>query len=136
MAGQKGRELLIKYDTGGGSFSTIAGLRSSTVTINNETVDITNKDSAGVRDLLEGAGVNSMTVAGSGVFLDETIVGAIRTAAKANSHVTLQFIVPGATAGGTYEGDWAIASFEEAGEYNGEVSYSMSFESDATITFS
>ena len=136
MAGQKGRDLLIQFDTGGSVFVTIAGLRSSTVTINNETVDITNKDSAGVRDLLEGAGINSMSISGSGVFLDETIIGTLRTKASANNHVTLRFVVPGGSAGGTYEGSWAIASLGEAGEHNGEVTYSLSFESDGVITFS
>ncbi len=45
MAAQKGSLVLIKADVSG-SQTTIAGLRSSSITLNDEMVDITTKDSA------------------------------------------------------------------------------------------
>ena len=78
MAAQKGSALLLKA-TLSGTESTVAGLRSTSMTINGEMVDITTKDSdalvsGGVtkaRDLLEGGGVSNMAISASGVFTDE-----------------------------------------------------------------
>ena len=41
MAAQKGKDLLIKIDISG-TYTTIAGLRSSSISMNDEQVDITN----------------------------------------------------------------------------------------------
>ncbi len=48
MAVQKGRNMLIKVNDGSSpeSFSTVAGVRSRTITINQELVDITDSDIA------------------------------------------------------------------------------------------
>ena len=75
MAAQKGSALLLKA-TLSGTESTVAGLRSTSMTINGEMVDITTKDSdalvsGGVtkaRELLEGGGVSNMAISASGVF--------------------------------------------------------------------
>ena len=45
MAVQKGSSFLLK-DNSGGSAVTIGGLRSTSMTINGEMVDVTNKDSS------------------------------------------------------------------------------------------
>ena len=48
MPAQKGKDLLLKADTtGGGSFTTVAGLRSRSIVFNSETVDITHQASSG-----------------------------------------------------------------------------------------
>ena len=48
MTAQKGRDMLLKIDsTGSGSFITVAGLRSNTLTFNTETVDSSSQDSTG-----------------------------------------------------------------------------------------
>ena len=48
MAAQKGSAMLMKVGNGGSpeTFTTIGGLRSTSLTINNESVDVTNKDIA------------------------------------------------------------------------------------------
>ena len=47
MAAQKGRAVLMKIGNAGSpeTFTTIGGMRSTTLTLNDETVDVTNKDS-------------------------------------------------------------------------------------------
>ena len=72
MAAQKGSAMLMKVGNGGSpeTFTTIGGLRSTSLTINNESVDVTNKDSSGKRTMLAAAGVQSISVSGSGVFTD------------------------------------------------------------------
>lgn len=73
MVAQKGRLVLIKVESApsSGTFLTVGGLRTKSVKINNEMVDVTTDDSDGARKLLEGAGVNSLEVAGSGVVNDD-----------------------------------------------------------------
>ena len=143
MAAQKGLDVLMKIDISG-TKTTIGGLRSTSITLNDESVDITNKDSLGTRTLLAGAGVNSLSVSGSGVFTDAASEVAVRTAFAAQQNTSdgssaqtaafesFQFIMPNL---GTYTGAFQITSLEYAGEYNGEATYSMSFESAGYITF-
>ena len=146
MAAQQGRALLMKIGDAASpeAFNAIGGLRSTSITFNDEAVDITTKDSGGARALLAGGGVNSITISGSGVFTDNTQEIAVRTAFYAQMNTSdgssaqtaafknFQFIVPDL---GTFTGSFMIASLEYAGEYNGEVTYSMSFESNGYITF-
>jgi TP901-1 family phage major tail protein len=143
MAAQKGLDVLMKIDISG-TKTTIGGLRSTSITLNDESVDITNKDSLGTRTLLAGAGVNSLSVSGSGVFTDSAAEVAVRTSFQAQQNTsngssaqtaafeTFEFIIPNL---GTYTGAFQITSLEYAGEYNGEATYSMSFESAGYITF-
>ena len=68
MAAQRGGALLLKMNVSG-SMTTIGGLRSTSITINDEAVDISNKDSSS-RQLLPQGGILSMSVSASGVFTD------------------------------------------------------------------
>ena len=72
MTAQKGKDLLLKLDsTGTGSFVTVAGLRSRSLSFNAQTIDVTNADSAGAwRELLGEAGIKSAALSGSGIFKD------------------------------------------------------------------
>ena len=73
MVAQKGKDLLLKIDDGG-SFVTVAGLRSKRIAFNSETVDITDADSAGRwRELLAGSGVQRAAISGSGIFKDAAV---------------------------------------------------------------
>ena len=134
MAAQKGSAMLMKVGDGASPevFTTIAGLRSTSLTVNNESVDVTNKDSLGKRELLAAAGVQSISVSGSGVFTDGSSESTIKTNALADTIDNYQFLVPDF---GTFTGAFQVTSLEYAGEFNGEVTYSMSFESGGTITF-
>tara|TARA_R110000744_G_scaffold266891_2_gene380873 strand:- start:183 stop:626 length:444 start_codon:yes stop_codon:yes gene_type:complete len=144
MAAQKGLDMLLKINTTGSTYVTVGGLRSTSITMSDESVDTTNKDSKGSRSLLAGAGVSSVAISGSGVFTDETTEVLVRTTMYAQQNTTdgtqsqtaafksFQFLVPSL---GTYTGSFQITSLEYAGEYNGEVTYSMSFESNGYVTF-
>ena len=134
MAAQKGKDLLLKRGDGASpeSFTTIAGLRSTSISLNDETVDVTNKDSSNARTLLGGAGVNSVSVTGSGVFTDQPSEQALRTAFADGTLDNYQIIIPDL---GSYTGAFQITSLEYSGEFNGEVTYSVSLESGGAITF-
>ena len=126
MAAQKGSALLMKIGDGSSpeSFTTIGGMRSTALAMNDEAVDITNKDSARARTLLAQAGVNSMTVTGSGVFTDSASETTLRSKFDSSAFSNYQFLVPDL---GTFTGAFMLQSLEYAGEFNGEVTYSFTF---------
>lgn len=132
MAAQKGKDVLIKIAVSG-SQVTVGGLRSSTITLNDEMVDITTKDSSGKREILGGAGINSVTFAGSGVFTDSTSEQQLRTNFGTGSLSAMSFIIPDL---GTYAGNFLITTLEFAGEHNGEATFSLTAESSGNVSFS
>ena len=133
MAAQKGRSLLMKVGSGSPvTYATIGGMRSTSIAINDETVDVTNKDSGINRVLLANGGITSMAVSGSGVFTDSASEALVRTSMGAGAFSAYQFLIPDF---GTYTGSFQLVSLEYAGEYNGEVTYSFSFESSGAIMF-
>lgn len=135
MPAQKGRSFLIKANTTGSTYAAIGGAREGTVTINNELEDVTTSDDSGVRKLLEGAGVNSVSIKLQGVYVEDAAINLVRTDAATNAHRNYQVVVPG-TAPKTYQGSMMVASFEEAGTYNGMVTYNLTLESAGMVTLS
>jgi TP901-1 family phage major tail protein len=135
MAAQSGKSIVVSITNNEGSpaLEAIAGLRSRSIAINSETVDITNADSTGNwRELLPSVGVRSCSISGSGVFTDDSSEEEIREVMFANEFRVFNFLVPDF---GTFAGDFQVTSLEYAGEYNGEVTYSVSFESSGEVTF-
>ena len=134
MAAQQGKVLLMKIGDGASPevFTTIGGMRSNTLTMNDEMVDVTNKDSSGARTILAQGGVNSITVAGSGVFTDSASETTLKGKFNVSALTNYQFLVPDF---GTFTGTFMLTTLEYAGEYNGEVTYSFTFESSGAITF-
>ena len=70
MAIEKGSAFLLKIGDGAANpqFTTVAGMRTTQMSVNGEAVVVTSKDSGGWRQLLGGAGVRSVSVSAAGVF--------------------------------------------------------------------
>ena len=134
MTAQKGKDLLLKVDTdGGGSFATVAGLRARSLAFNASTVDITDQESAGRwRELLEGAGLKTARVSGSGIFKDAASDETLRQYFFAGTVRDWQVIVPDF---GTVEGAFQIVTLEYGGQHDGEVSFELGIESAGALTF-
>ena len=134
MAAQKGKDLLLKIDnTGGGSYVTVAGVRSRSITFNASTVDITHTESAGMwRELLAGAGVRTARLSGSGVFKDAASDATIRTVFFDGIIRNWQVVIPDF---GTVTGPFQIGSLEFAGTHDGEVTFEIALESAGELTF-
>lgn len=134
MAAQNGKDLLVKLDlTGGGQFTTIAGLRATRISFNAETVDVTSLESqGGWRELLGGAGVRSASVSGSGVFVDSATDDRARQIFFAGTVERFQVIIPDF---GIVEGPFQITAIEYAGSYNGEATYELSLASAGALAF-
>ena len=139
MAAGKGSSFLLK-DNSTGTPATIGGLRSTSMTINGEMVDITDKDanafiSSGndkARTLLQGGGVRSMTLSASGVFTDSAGENNLRGAAFTGTAVNYDLVFGD---GSDVKGAFVVTSYERAGEFNGEETYSVTLESSGTVTY-
>jgi len=134
MAAQKGKDLLLKVDsTGSGAFTTVAGLRSRSIAFNAESVEITHTESAGQwRELLEGGGVKSARVTGSGVFKDASSDALIRSYVFNGTIRNWQIAVPDF---GIIEGPFHISSFELSGRHDNEVAFDVALESAGEMVF-
>ena len=133
MAAQKGRAFVLKIGDGATSeaFTTIGGMRSTSLNLAGEPVDVTDKDSAGWRELLADAGVKRVSVSGSGVFKDTASEGTARTAAVAQTINNFQIVFED---GDKFAGAFQIVTLEYNGEYNGARQYSMTLGSSGAVT--
>jgi len=134
MAAEKGRAFLLKIGDGqpSESFATIAGMRSTRLSINSEPVDITNKDSGGWRELLSDGGVRRVSISGAGVFTNSQaeidLQGKVLAGTIANYRIVFE-------SGDMFAGAFLVSALDYAGEHNGERSYTMSLESSGPVTF-
>ena len=132
MTAQKGKDLLIKIADGGG-YTTVAGLRTRSLTFNAESVDVTHAESAGQwRELLDGGGVKRAGVSGRGLFKDASTDALMRQTFFDGAVKTYQIVIPDF---GTVAGAFQIISLEFAGEYNGEVTFNLALDSAGELTF-
>jgi|TARA_R110002051_G_scaffold70255_1_gene126161 TP901-1 family phage major tail protein len=140
MAAQKGSAFLLK-DNSTGTAVTLGGMRSTSMSINGETVDVTTKESAtfdGIsgndigRALLGNAGIRSMSISASGVFTDSASEETTRVQAFSGDLKPYDLVFED---GSSAKGSFIVSSYERAGEYNGEETYSLSLESSGTITW-
>lgn len=134
MAAQKGKDLLVKLDAAGtDTFTTVAGLRTRSLSFNARSVDITNAESSGQwRELLAGAGVRSASIAGRGIFRDATSDGDVRQVFFDAVIKNWQIVIPDF---GTVKGAFQITALEYSGEHDGEVTFDMALESAGALTF-
>ncbi|NWG54860.1 MAG: phage major tail protein, TP901-1 family [Hydrogenophilaceae bacterium] len=132
MAGQKGRDVLLKIHNGA-AFVAIAGLRAKTISLNARPVDSTSAESADAwRELIAGAGVKSATVSGAGVFKDAASDAEMREAFFAQEARTWQLIIPDF---GTLQGPFLIEALDYTGDHDGEAAFAVTLASAGAVTF-
>jgi len=134
MAAQSGKDMLVKLDqTGSGSFLTVAGLRTRSLSFNAATIDITDAESAGRwRELLDGSGVRRAAVSGSGIFKDQASDAKVRELFFAGTIRNWQLILPDF---GAVQGPFQITALEFSGDHAGEVTFEIALESAGELTF-
>ncbi|MDY7523536.1 phage tail protein [Sphingomonas sp. 10B4] len=132
MSAERGSAFLLKVGNGGSPivYATVAGLRTTQLSVNGEMVAITSKDSGGWRDLLSGAGVRSVSVSGAGIFTGSAAELRIKGNALAGAidDYRLSF-----ESGETLSGKFLVTRLDYAGDYNGERSYTLSLESSGAV---
>lgn len=133
MAKQRGDLFLLKVDTSGtGTFATIAGLRSTGLRARLKAIETTNKDSGGQRELLEGAGVQSFTFTGAGVFDSGSAHETARSLFVARTKRDWRIARGDGT---TVTAPCLITTLDFAGEHDGEETFTLTLESAGAVTF-
>ncbi len=132
MAAEKGSAFLLKVGNGAAPpvYSTVAGLRTTQLSINGEAVVITSKDSGGWRELLSGAGVRSVSVAGAGVFTGSAAETRLKGNALAGIIDDYQLSFE---SGEKLQGRFLLTRLDYAGDFNGERSYAVTLESSGAV---
>lgn len=132
MAAERGSAFLLKIATpaDAGVFATVAGLKTTQLSINGDAVAITHKGSGGWRDLLSGAGVRSVSVAASGIFTGGPAEKQVRALALNGEieNYELSF-----ESGEKMRGRFLVTRLEYAGDFNGERNYTLALESSGEV---
>jgi len=94
-------------------------------------VVVTHKESGGWRELLSGAGIRSVSVSGSGIFLGSEAETQLRANALSGAidDYELSF-----ESGERMRGRFLVQRLDYAGDFNGERSYSVALESSGVVT--
>jgi TP901-1 family phage major tail protein len=132
MTAQKGAAFLLKISNGAlpAVYQTVAGLRTTQMSITGDTVVVTSKDSAGWRDLLSGAGVRSVSVSAAGIFIGSAAEASLRVNALAG---TLDDYELSFEDGEKLRGKFLIQRLDYAGDFNGERNYALQLESSGVV---
>jgi predicted secreted protein len=111
--------------------SNIVGARADSVTINNEPLDITDKDDAGWRTMLTDVGLRSVSCEIEGVLKDTVLlsdsVGTATTALLKECVVTISGI-------GTLTGDFMLQGLQIGAEQADVVTFTATLESGESMT--
>jgi TP901-1 family phage major tail protein len=129
MAGFNGRQFTFDWDS-----TTLAGVRTRSVSITNDYVDVTNDDDSGWRTLLADPGLRSVEVTIGGVTTDEVLLAEIMKASITGE--TLEAALPTSlTTPGSLSGTYLVSGFEQSGDHDGEVEFSATFMSSGEVTY-
>ncbi len=132
MTAQKGSAFLLKISDGAAApaYRTVAGLRTTQMSVTGETVVITHKASAGWRELLSGAGVRAVSVSAAGIFLGSAAEAQVRANALAG---TLDDYELSFEDGEKLRGRFLVQRLDYAGDFNGERNYTLQLESSGQV---
>ena len=132
MAAELGSAFLLKIGDGAEtpSYATVAGLKTTQLSVNGDPVAITNKDSGGWRELLSGAGVRSVSVAASGIFTGSAAETRVRGLALSGGVEAYELSFE---SGETMRGSFLVTRLEYAGDFNGERNYTLALESSGEV---
>ena len=132
MGVEKGSAFLLKVGDGGSpvAYATVAGMRTTQLSVNGEAVNVTSKDSGGWRELLSGAGVRSVSVSAAGIFTGSAAEVRIRNHALSG---TIDDFELSFESGERMRGKFLVTRLDYAEDYNGERSYTLSLESSGAV---
>ena len=132
MTAQKGSAFLLKISNGAvpAVYSTVAGLRTTQMSIAGDAVVITSKDSVGWRELLSGAGVRSVSVSAAGIFLGSAAEAQVRANAMAG---TIDDYELSFEDGEKLHGRFLVQKLDYSGDFNGERNDPLQLESSGAV---
>ena len=132
MTAQKGSAFLLKIGDGAQppAYATVAGLRTTQMSINGDTVVVTHKESGGWRELLSGAGTRSVSVSAAGIFLGSAAEASLRGHALGGTIADYELSFED---GEKLRGRFLVQRLDYAGDFNGERNYTLQLESSGPV---
>ena len=132
MPAQKGSAFLLKISDGAtpAVYRTVAGLRTTQLSITGDTVVITSKESGGWRELLSGAGIRTVSVSAAGIFLGSAAEAQVRANAMTGTIDEYELSFEG---GEKLRGKFLVQRLDYAGDFNGERNYTLALESSGPV---
>lgn len=125
----KGRSIAVKRGVGG-SEVLIAAVRTKSLSISGEAIDVTNDDDAGIRKLLPEPAEVQVSMSVSGVAKNNTLLQESLSTTDRQQSMTFEF--PG---GDKISGEFNIITFSINGEYNGAATFEAEFQSAGLVSF-
>ena len=124
MAAVAGRSLIVRR-----AGVVVAGVKSKTVTLNGEAIDITNDDDLGGRALLDDVAGQGVELAAEGVVKSDIF----RAAYFAGTFIDdMEIEYPD---GAIIAGDFHMANYEETGPTEDALTFSCTFQSTGVVTY-
>ena len=136
MTAQRGSAFLLKIGDGAqetgapSAYETVAGLRTTQLSINGDSVVVTHKGSGGWRELLSGAGTRSVSVSAGGIFLGSDAEARVQTHALAG---TIDDYELSFEDGARLRGRFLVQRLDYSGDFNGERNYTIQLESSGPV---
>ena len=126
-----GRKAVLSF---GSPLVAIAALRTKTMTLGNEVIDVTSDDDLGFRSLLDDPGTKTLEMSVEGILKDVPSLNSLIALAMSGTDIvdTFSILFPGI---GTMAGPFAITSFEVGAPYNEGTTFSCSLQSAGTFTW-
>lgn len=128
MAGFKSRFCIVKLNG-----TTIAGVRTKSISIAGSPIDITSDDDDGVRKLLEVPGQVDVNISVAGLVVSPTVLRNLALN-RSNRLVDMQFSF-GGSPDNVFQGKFYVASYSENGEYKDAMLFEAEFQSADTVTY-
>lgn len=134
MVAQTGAAFLLKIADGAAppAFETVAGLRTTQMSVAGQAVVVTDMGCQGWRMLLGAAGVRSVTVAAAGVFMGSDAEARIFANALSGTIASYQLSFED---GHTLTGAFLVQKLAYAGDEDGERTYTMQMESSGVVAW-
>lgn len=124
----KGALFLLKVEIDS-VFTVLAAMRTTTMTVNNETVDVTSKGDL-QRELLENCGIQSVSIKAQGCISSADSYKKISYAANTGEILNVKI---NSNNDEICSGGFILSAFETSGEYNKDGLYSITLESADTV---
>jgi TP901-1 family phage major tail protein len=112
----------------------VAALRTKTMSLANEPVDVTSDDDNGFRKLLQDPGNKTLDISIEGVAKDVASFNSLMTLATSGTDIleSVSLLFP---AIGTIAGEFVISSFEIGAPYNEAATFSCTLQSAGAYTW-
>ena len=125
MAAEVGRKVVIKRDG-----TTIAGVRTKSMTFGSEAIDVTTDDDTGKRTLLEASGSENIDLSVEGLTKDENLLAVAAGGGTRIEEYTIEL-----PWGGSIVGDFRLNSVEVGAEYTDAVTFTAEIHSTGDWTY-